>query len=84
MLIGGIAPTQYVHPWEHGTEHQKATGWWLSSTLPVIRPSFPVEGRDRSMANSPQNMERSVFRSRSYIGMAGAMAAQWMPTLIYY
>ena len=79
--IGLGHPDQYVQPYQHGTPHQKRTGFHLKG-LPLLKPSCEVEGRERPMANLPEVPERSDLRSRTYIGIAGAMAMQWMPTLM--
>ena len=80
-LIGGLTPRQYVQPWEHGTGHQKATGLYLSPSLPSLVPSHPVEGRQSAMADLSPSPHRGALRSRTYVGIAGAMAVQWMPLL---
>eukprot|EP00966_Prymnesium_polylepis_P272390 6293067-Prymnesium_polylepis.1 len=36
------------------------------------------------MARLPPTPDRSAKRSRTYIGIASAMALQWMPVLIAY
>ena len=76
------APTQYVQPFEHGTGHQKRTGFHTRGGLPLIQPTRLVDGRERPMANLPDVPNRSDMRSRTYVGVAGAMALQWMPTLM--
>ena len=80
-LVGGRKPTQYVHPWQHGTGHTKPTGLYLKN-LPQIEPTEIVAGREPAMARLPPSPTRSEDRSRTYKGIAAAMALQWMPTLI--
>ena len=75
-------PNQYVQPFQHGTGHQKRTGLHLKGGLPLLQPTCPVPGRARPMANLPDTPHRSDLRSRTYIGVAAAMALQWMPTLV--
>ena len=79
--VGLGPPDQYVHPYQHGTPHQKRTGFHLKG-LPTLKPTCEVDGRERPMANLPEVPERSELRSRTYVGIAGAMAVQWMPTLM--
>ena len=50
-LVGGLTPTQFVQPWEHGTGHQKATGLYLTKGLPPLQPTCVVDGRESAMAN---------------------------------
>ena len=76
-------PDQYIQPYQHGTGHQKKTGLHLRG-LPPLLPTCEVDGRERPMANLPDVPQRSDLRSRTYLGIAGAMALQWMPTLMNY
>ena len=75
-------PTQYVHPWQHGTGHTKVTGLYLSGGLPPLQPTCEVEGREHAMARLPPSPQRGELRSRTYVGVAAAMALQWMPVLL--
>ena len=79
-LIGGIRPSQYVHPWQHGHGHTKPTGLFLKN-LPLLVPSKEVDGRENALANVTPSPQRAEKRSRTYAGIAAAMAIQWMPTL---
>ena len=80
-LVGGQGPNQYVHPWQHGTGHTKPTGLHLRN-LPPLKPTCIVEGREAALAALPPTPDRSTKRSRTYLGVAGAMASQWMPVVI--
>ena len=82
--LGGLKATQYVHPHQHGTGHTKATGLHLSPSLPPLRPTCEVPGRIHALALLSPGPHRGALRSRTYIGIAGAMALQWMPVLINY
>ena len=81
-LVGAI-PTQYVHPWQHGTGHTKATALFLRN-LPALKPTCEVAGREHALARLPPADDRSSQRSRTYKGIAAAMATQWMPVLLEY
>lgn len=79
---------QYVQPWEHGHPERKMTGLWLSG-LPLLTPSavvrdemlaLPVKHRDRVHYAAP-GPNRWKERSRTYQGIAAAMADQWGPLL---
>eukprot|EP00962_Isochrysis_galbana_P019237 scaffold5601_cov104-Isochrysis_galbana.AAC.1 len=83
-LVGGRKPNQYVQPYEHGTGHQKATGLYLTYNLPLIQPTCIMAERTSAMADLPRSPHRGALRSRTYIGIAAAMALQWMPTLLGY
>ena len=77
----GVDPTQYVHPWQHGTGHTKPTALYLRN-LPLLRPTAVVAGRKHALARLPPSINRSARRSRTYVGIAAAMAMQWMPVLV--
>ena len=79
--LGGRGPDQYVQPWQHGTPHQKRTGLFLEH-LPALQPTCVVEGRERAMANLPATPDRGQLRGRSYVGVLGAMAMQWLPLVL--
>ena len=74
-------PSQYVQPFQHGTPHQKRTGLHLKG-LPLLVPTCEVEGRERPMANLPESPHRSDQRSRTYVGIGGAMVTQWLPLVM--
>ena len=71
-----VKPTQYVQPWQFGHGETKKTGLWLHG-LRKLKPSNIVAGREQlvwKMAPSPDRAER---RSKTYTGIAQAMADQW-------
>ena len=80
-LIGNVRPTQYVHPWQHGHGHTKPTGLFIRNLPPLI-PSRVVPGRENALAMLSASPTRAEKRSRTYPGIAAAMAVQWMPTLL--
>ena len=82
--LDGLSPTQYIHPWQHGTGHTKPTALYLSEGLPPIVPTCVVPGRIHALAQLPPGHNRGALRSRTYLGIAGAMALQWMPVLTEY
>lgn len=79
---------QYVHPYQFGDPHAKKTGLWLKN-LPTLVPTKTVEPqyytykdgrRDpiwhvESMRMKP--LERMKYRSKTFQGIADAMALQW-------
>lgn len=81
-------PSQYIHPYYFGDPHSKKTGLWLKG-LPLLTPTEMVEPkfyiykdgrRDplwhvESMSMPPH--ERIKYRSKTYQGIANAMANQW-------
>ena len=69
-------PDQYIQPWQHGHGETKKTGLWLKG-LPLLNPSNIVEGREARIHKMPPSENRSKERSRTYKGIANAMADQW-------
>lgn len=72
-----IEPWQFWHLDKHGTGEKKATCLWLHN-LPPLVPTTPNEtGRNQVCWRMGPSPERSRERSRTYLGIADAMAAQW-------
>jgi len=68
--------TQYIQPWQFGHPETKKTGLWLRD-LPPLVPTNIVEGREQRIWKMPPSPERQELRSRTYSGIARAMAEQW-------
>jgi len=68
--------TQIVQPWQFGHGETKATCLWLKN-LPPLKPTNVVNGRDGRIWKMPPGPERERERSKTYAGIAEAMAAQW-------
>ena len=81
--IGGLRPSQYVHPFEHGHGETKSIGIY-STGLPRLVATKLVAGRAHSRASLPQSPERSAIRGRTYLGVAAAMATQWTGVIAQY
>jgi site-specific DNA-cytosine methylase len=69
-------PDQVIQPWMFGHGDTKATCLWLKN-LPKLTPTNIVEGRTSRVHHEPPGPERWKNRSRTYQGIAEAMAAQW-------
>jgi site-specific DNA-cytosine methylase len=67
---------QYVQPWMFGHGETKRTGLWLKG-LPLLRPTNIVEGREQRVWLMGPSPDRWKNRSRTYQGIADAMAEQW-------
>lgn len=67
---------QTIQPWQFGHGEVKATCFWLKN-LPLLRPTDVVEGREPRIANLTPSEDRWKERSRTFPGIAAAMAAQW-------
>lgn len=69
-------PDQIVQPWMFGHGEVKTTCLWLKG-LPKLEPTQVVLGRDQKCWKQPEHKDRWKRRSRTYPGIAYAMAAQW-------
>lgn len=72
-------PDQIIQPWQFGHGETKATCLWLKN-LPKLVPTNLVEGRIARVHHEPPGPERWKNRSRTYQGIADAMAQQWGAT----
>jgi hypothetical protein len=70
------APAQTIQPWQFGHGETKATCLWLRN-LPPLQPTQVVAGRTPRVHRMPPGPNRSRERSRTFPGIAAAMAAQW-------
>jgi hypothetical protein len=69
-------PTQIIQPWQFGHGETKATCFWLKN-LPKLIPTEVVNGREPRIHYMSPSPNRWKERSRTYIGIANAMAEQW-------
>lgn len=69
-------PDQIVQPWWFGDEANKATCLWLKG-LPLLRATDPKIVFGSTIHNMSPSATRSKDRSRTYRGLALAMAEQW-------
>ena len=69
-------PTQIIQPWQFGHGETKATCLWLKG-LPKLKPTEIVKGREARVHRMPPGPDRWRERSRTYTGIAEAMADQW-------
>ena len=69
-------PDQIVHPWQFGHGETKATCLWLKG-LPKLVPTNIVSGRDNRVHRMAPSPDRWKERSRTFVGIAEAMAQQW-------
>jgi len=69
-------PDQVIHPWQFGHGETKATCLWLKN-LPRLIPTQVVSGREQRIHKMPPGPDRWKERSRTYPGIAAAMADQW-------
>ena len=76
-------PDQYIQPYEYGHLEQKKTSLWLKN-LPKLKPTnnvyqemikLPKKEYQKILWYSGKN--KAKLRSKTYIGIAEAMATQW-------
>ncbi len=73
----GLPPySQKIQPWQFGHGETKATCLWLKG-LPKLTPTNIVEGREARIHKMGRSPTRGMERSRTFRGIAEAMAAQW-------
>lgn len=69
-------PDQIIQPWQFGHGETKATCLWLNG-VPKLKPTNIVSGRDHKIWKMPPSKDRAKLRSKTYSGIAKAMADQW-------
>lgn len=69
-------PDQIIQPWQFGHGETRATCLWLYD-LPELEPTNIVDGRTHRIHLMPPGPYRWRERSRTFRGIADAMAAQW-------
>ena len=74
-------PEQILQPWQHGHGETNATCLWLKG-LPPLRPTNVVEGRAARIHRTPPGPDRWKERSRTFPGIASAMASQWSEAVL--
>ena len=69
-------PDQTIQPWQFGHGETKRTCLWLKG-LPKLEPTDIVEGREQRIWKLPPSADRWKERSKTFQGIANAMANQW-------
>lgn len=69
-------PDQIIQPWMFGHGETKSTCLWLKG-LPKLIPTNIVEGREQRVWKMSPGPERAKERSKTFPGIAKAMAEQW-------
>lgn len=78
MEIIGVKPTQIIQPWMFGHTTSKATCLWIIG-LPKLTPTdiISIEKRTFEIHLCPPGPNREKIRSKTFPGIAKAMAEQW-------
>jgi len=77
-------PDQIIQPWMFGHPERKATCFWLKG-LPKLIPTTDLEEEMKALPKNqqhkmhylPPSKDRAKLRSKTYQGVADAMATQW-------
>jgi hypothetical protein len=69
--------TQTIHPWQFGHGETKETWLWLKG-FPKLKPTEIVEGRENKIWKMPPSKDRGKLRSKTYPGIASAIAIQFI------
>lgn len=69
-------PDQIIQPWQFGHSETKTTCLWLQN-LPLLKPTSIVANRTSLVHRMPPGKNRAKRRSRTFDGIADAMAQQW-------
>lgn len=69
-------PDQIIQPWMFGHGETKSTCLWLKG-LPKLEATEIVSGREARVHRMPPCPDRWKERSRTFAGIAKAMAEQW-------
>jgi len=69
-------PDQVIQPWQFGHGETKATCLWLKN-LQKLAPTNIVDGREARVHRMAPSPTRWKERSKTYAGIAAAMADQW-------
>jgi hypothetical protein len=67
---------QIIQPWQFGHGESKATCLWLKG-LPILLPTCYVTTRTQRLHRLPPGPDRWKERSKTFQGIANAMAQQW-------
>lgn len=82
-------PNQIIQPWQFGHNVSKKTCLWLKNlpdlkSTKIIKPERYVDGNPRwgnqtpcGADKTPPSKDRWKIRSKTYLGIANAMASQW-------
>lgn len=88
-----IKPSQIINPWQFGDDASKKTCLWLKG-FPLLKSTETIEPRlvngkprwanqtDSGQNKLPPTKNRAELRSKTYPGIAKAMAEQWKQHLL--
>ena len=79
LEIVGRKPQFTVQPWQFGDPHKKRTCFWANGVMPLIPTinTLTADEAEQTIWRLPPGPDRWKERSRTYPGIAKAMADQW-------
>lgn len=80
VIFKVIPNVHYIQPWQFGHGETKKTGFALHN-LPPLVPTKIVSGREQRIWKMPPGENRKRDRSKTYEGVAEAIADQWSKPL---
>ncbi|SRR5258706_2264757 len=81
LKIIGEMPSQLIQPYQYGHPETKATYLWVYG-IPLLRPTYLRNGREHNIIAMGGGKKRAFLRSKTYPGIAAAMAMQWSNKII--
>lgn len=69
-------PDQVIHPWQFGHEKSKPLCLWIRGLPPLLEQTWCLR-REQWVAAACGTRSRANYRSRTFEGIAAAMAEQW-------
>jgi len=76
VIFKHLPNVSYIQPWQFGHGETKKTGFALHNLLP-LQPTKIVEGREQKVWKMAPGPNRKRDRSKTFPGIAKAMADQW-------
>ena len=70
-------PDQIIQPWQFGHGETKATCLWLKGLPKLVPTEIVGGGREQRIWKMPPGPDRAKLRSKTFPGIARAMAEQW-------
>lgn len=76
VIFKHLPNVYYIQPWQFGHGETKKTGFALYGLDP-LKPTNIVNGREQRIWKMPPSENRKRDRSKTFEGVAAAMAGQW-------
>ena len=74
-ILSDLRRSQQVHSYQHGDDEASTTNLYIKGTLPLLYPTCNLTNRVFAKPHNHHQHDTSI-------GLASAMATQWIPTLL--